>query len=805
MGKFEDLTGKRFGKLTVLYRAEDYVQPSGQRKRMWHCKCDCGNECDIRAADLKTGNTRSCGCFQQSSRGKSTFEDLTGKEFERLTVLFRLPDHITPSGQKQRMWRCKCTCGKECDVYGTQLKNGKKSCGCIAEEEKKRKETAKAIIENREYSISDKQTDTLIKNLLKSAEKTTQRKSERRLAEKKERLLKKKISLESSSLAITNPKLLTEWNTFKNGSLTPYDVTPGSGKKVWWTCSLGHEWQATIASRVNGNGCPYCSNQRILVGFNDLATTNPELLDDWDYERNRVLPTEISFGSSKAVWWKCKNGHSYEMKIHSRTGRQKSGCPYCSTPAKRVLKGFNDLQTKYPDLAKEWHPTRNGDLTPDSILCGSAKRIWWIGKCGHEYEQSIVNRVNGGSCPYCSHQKLLIGFNDFATEHPELLGEWDYEKNTPAPDGVMSHSHYKAWWKCPFGHSYQAWMDNRCGTTHSGCPICDKENHTSFPEQALYYYVKEAFSDAINSDRCATGMELDIFIPSMLAAIEYDGRNWHSNKKHEQKKNLLCREKGISLIRVREAGLQLYEDCICVIREDVRSNDSLSSVIQQVLLILGCTLDVNVDRDSALIYNSYIVTRKSQSLQNNYPELATEWHPTKNGNLTSEMVAPMTNKKVWWLGKCGHEWQMSVEDRAGQNCGCPICSGKRIVSGINDLLSSHPELCEEWNYEKNREIGLFPERIAPHSDKKAWWTCRACGYVWQSKIDSRTRMHAGCPECGKKLVAESKYKPVKCVETGEDFISLQDAEIKTGISKVYISNCCRGKQKTAGKLHWKYI
>ena len=102
-GKFEDLSGKRFGMLTVLYRAADYIQPSGQHKRMWHCRCDCGKESDIRASDLKSGNTRSCGCFQQSSRGQSTFDDLTGKEFGRLIVLYRIPDHVTPSGQKQRM------------------------------------------------------------------------------------------------------------------------------------------------------------------------------------------------------------------------------------------------------------------------------------------------------------------------------------------------------------------------------------------------------------------------------------------------------------------------------------------------------------------------------------------------------------------------------------------------------------------------------------------------------------------------------------------------------------------------------
>ncbi len=125
-GKFEDLSGKRFGMLTVLYKANDYIQPSGQHKRMWHCKCECGKECDIRAADLKSGNSRSCGCFQQFSRGKSSFEDLTGKTFGQLVVLRRLPNHVTPSGQQRTMWLCKCSCGNECTVYATQLKKRKR-------------------------------------------------------------------------------------------------------------------------------------------------------------------------------------------------------------------------------------------------------------------------------------------------------------------------------------------------------------------------------------------------------------------------------------------------------------------------------------------------------------------------------------------------------------------------------------------------------------------------------------------------------------------------------------------------------
>ena len=318
-------------------------------------------------------------------------------------------------------------------------------------------------------------------------------------------------------------------------------------------------------------------------------------------------------------------------------------------------------------------------------------------------------------------------------------------------------------------------------------------------------YVKKHFPEAVNSDKSTIGMELDIFIPSKRTAIEYDGRNWHKNNTYELKKNQACKEKGIRLIRIREKGLQMFDDCCCIVRENVKTNESLSAVIKQILLNLGCVSDVDVEKDSILIYNSYVMTRKLQSLQNCYPDLAKEWHPTKNGNLSAEMVAPMTSKKVWWFDKRGHEWQMSVSDRVGQKCGCPICAGKRIISGINDLLTQYPELCEEWNYEKNSEIGLFPNKVAPHSDKKAWWQCRVCGNEWQSVIDTRTRKRAsGCPECGKRIRSEAKNKSVRCVETKAVYKSIQEAENLTGISRHCISLCCKGKQKTAGKKHWEF-
>lgn len=609
-----------------------------------------------------------------------------------------------------------------------------------------------------------------------------------------------------NSLAVKCPELIREWNIEKNGDLTPHDVTTGSNRKVWWICNRGHEWLAVVGSRVRGNGCPYCSNQLVLKGYNDLCTTHPELINEWDWDKNILDPSQVLAGSKRMAWWKCSLGHSYDMRISTRSS-QKCGCPYCSIPAKRVLKGFNDLQTRYPELAKEWHPSKNGELTPDSVLCGSARKVWWIGICGHEFNQSIANRVHGGNCPYCSHQKLLKGYNDFATTHPSLLNEWDYDKNTFLPSQIGVGSHRKVWWKCPFGHSYQAYPSNRCGISHSGCPICDKENHTSFPEQALLYYIQKYYPDAENSNRTAIGMELDIYIPSLRIAIEYDGANWHKDNFLELKKNRTCQEMNIQLIRIREKGLELYDDCFCILREDNKSELSLSYVIRQVLKAINktITMDVDVRRDSAVIYSSYILTRKKKSLKSLYPDIASEWHPSKNGDLTSEMVAPKTEKKVWWLGQCGHEWLMAVQQRTYQNCGCPICAGKRILSGTNDLLSKYPSICEEWDYKKNAEEGLFPNKVAPHSDKKAWWICKRCGKSWKSKIDGRTRMNAGCPYCKNYKISVSKYKKVKCIETGVVYESIIAAAQHTGVNKQCISNCCRGVQYKAGGLHWKFV
>jgi len=203
----------------------------------------------------------------------------------------------------------------------------------------------------------------------------------------------------SYNLAVVNPSLARQWHPTKNGNLTPKDVTSGISKRVWWICKKGHEWKAVIANRNNGRGCPYCSNQKVNKE-NCLQTINPKLAKEWHPTKNgKLSPKDVTPNSGKKVWWECSKNHEYQARITDRN--RGSGCSYCT--GKKVNKD-NCLQTINPKLAKEWHPSKNGKLTPRNVFPNTNKKVWWMCKKGHEFESEIKNRNRGSGCPYCSER-----------------------------------------------------------------------------------------------------------------------------------------------------------------------------------------------------------------------------------------------------------------------------------------------------------------------------------------------------------------------------------------------------------------
>jgi len=278
----------------------------------------------------------------------------------------------------------------------------------------------------------------------------------------------KMVAAGFNDLKIINPSLAEEWDYEKNSGLRPEFVTAFSNKNVWWICGLGHSWQANVASRNLGAGCPYCSNRYVLTGFNDLLTLSPDLAREWDHAQNTAMSPETVMGSSeRAVWWLCEFGHSWKARIDNR--RMGKGCPYCS--GRKALSGFNDLNTLRPDLAAEWDFLKNGAMTPDNITSQSNRLVWWICQYSHSYRSRVSGRYYGNGCPFCAGRYACPGETDIGTLIPDLLSEWDFERNTDInPRELTIGSSKKIWWVCKYGHHWLCSAANR--KKGSGCPYC---------------------------------------------------------------------------------------------------------------------------------------------------------------------------------------------------------------------------------------------------------------------------------------------------------------------------------------------
>ena len=555
------------------------------------------------------------------------------------------------------------------------------------------------------------------------------------------------LSLHDWCIAQKREQLLAEWDYSKNDNV-PSDVSYASNKKAYWKCEKGHQWEAIIANRsIRERGCPYCSHRIPVVGETDLGTLYPELTLEWNYKKNNgLLPSDVLPFSNKPVWWKCSAGHEWQAKIYNRSING-HGCPYCSN--QKVLAGYNDLETLFPEISKEWDFNKN-QLKPSDFGAGSTRKVWWICSEGHSYETSIHNRVNGKTaCPYCAHQRVLKGFNDLQTTNPDLAKEWDYENNTLNPDEVLANSHTKVWWICKNKHHYQASLANR--SRGAGCPTCNKRKKSSFPEQALYYYIKREFPDAVNGykDKEVLGlkMELDIFIPSVRVGIEYDGRVFHNKQSvaKDNRKYNLCHSHNIKLIRIMEFDpssiWRLYDYKIEI---QPNSSEWLNIAINNTCALLGKIVSPDVERDRNKILA--LLDKRNTNLAEAYPEIAAEWNYELNYPLIPENVAPHSTTKVWWKCSKGHDWQVSVGSRTTNRTGCPACAKLKLPKySKTNLASYRPDVANLWDHEKNGE--LQPSMVGGKSNVHVWFLCPNCGYSWNERAYNVVKRKYLCPKC----------------------------------------------------------
>lgn len=579
-----------------------------------------------------------------------------------------------------------------------------------------------------------------------------------------------------NDLATLNPTLAKEWHPTENGNLKPEDVTPGSGKEVWWLCPKGHHYLMVVNQRAKrGYGCPYCSGHRALKGVNDLATTRPDLAQEWNYEKNSNLtPHDVTVGSRKKVWWLCEKGHAYEQLIIKRTKRGYS-CPYCS--GHKALRGFNDLATVNPRLAKEWHPTKNGDLSPFDITAGSGKRVWWLCPLGHEYQATIHDRNSDDTqCPICNaksqtsfpEQAILFYvkklYPDAISRYKEIF-EHSMELDIYVPSIRLGIEFDGANWHNSAAQFKREKKKFDICQAHHITLIRVKENVDSQWKDvadAIYYIPK-----------VRTYTELEETINAILDAIDRNSNMW-------TRKNPLCFHSAVRANLERDRAdilsyLSEVKDSLAEIRPDVvkcwdySKNGNLApnmfTVSSNQIVHWKCPdcghewqCSINsmtrpgrygcaeCSKSRRGVSFTKQVVRRVGSLAETMPDLAKEWHPTKNGTLTPNDISAGRFQTVWWLcPRCGHEWEASPSNRK-KGSGCPCCSGRVPKSGVNDLETLYPELLTEWDYQKNTD--LDPRQLLPGSGKKAWWKCSRCGHEWEAVIASRTKGH-GCPKCSR--------------------------------------------------------
>ncbi|MBT3221515.1 MAG: zinc-ribbon domain-containing protein [Proteobacteria bacterium] len=287
------------------------------------------------------------------------------------------------------------------------------------------------------------------------------------------------IASVTNSLASLHPDLAAQWHS-KNGSLSPEKVVAGSHKKAWWKCPEGpdHEWEASIGNRSRlGVGCPFCAN--LLVSLtNSLASLHPDLAAQWHPSKNGSLtPDKVVAGSNKKAWWKCPDGpdHEWETSVRNRTIGK--GCPMCCGHIASVT---NSLGSLHPDIAGQWHPSKNGTLTPDQVVAGGHKKAWW--KCNegadHEWEASIGSRSRGAGCPMCCGLSPSVT-NSLASHYPDIAAEWHPSKNgSLTPEQVVAGSNKKAWWKCRNNEAH-VWETTPASRIRgSGCHVCNRRGWT---------------------------------------------------------------------------------------------------------------------------------------------------------------------------------------------------------------------------------------------------------------------------------------------------------------------------------------
>ena len=561
------------------------------------------------------------------------------------------------------------------------------------------------------------------------------------------------------------PLLKKEFYINKN-NINPKYISATSNIRFHWLCNKGHSFQSAPNGRTQLNvkrnkevgECPYCSNQ-LVCDDNSFATLHPELAKFWDHEKNDLTPKEIVGGHTKKVHWKCDKGHSFERSPYQQVN-QKIKCPSCGDKnGKNITKlaKDNSLSFKFPEIARQWHSTKNGKLKPkDIIATNPTKEIWWKCEKGddHVFKALCYSRVTEQvKCPFCSGHKISKT-NNIAYLYPELSKQWDHKKNGKLkPEKLTAGSQKAAWWLCSKNHSWKAVVHSR--TRGSGCKICSGRG-ISYLEIRFYAELKSILNEVKWGSR-VDGYQVDILLTGLRIGIEVDGNYWHKKEKklnHDIKKGEYLKKKKIKLIRVRENGLDLINsklDYNCDL--NYQKKETVNRLLYKIKSITKSKkasrkINIYLKKSKFVDQNSFQNISQNlpapifeNSLAYNHKDISSEWDYNKNKPLVPEMFKSGSNLEVWWICKKKHSYPAKIANRTALKRGCPYCGG-RYATKENNLQIAYPKIAKEWHPKFN--LNLMPSDFLPTSGQYVWWLCKN-GHAYRKTIARRIKQKAKCP------------------------------------------------------------
>lgn len=521
--------------------------------------------------------------------------------------------------------------------------------------------------------------------------------------------------------------LAEQWHERLNDPVRPDDVDADSSYNAWWTCpTCLNVWQAPVADRTGGAQCPACEAGQ---------SGEPALTVESD--RKQIA-------------------HRHHFRL-AQPGRS--------------------LADQEPDVAALWHPTRNGEITPDMVAPRSSLKAWWICAKGHEWQRSVnAQLVRGSVCRLCkprSRRQQIVPRSpepgkSLRDLHPEVAALWHPTKNgDTAPEHVVPGTHFVAWWTCSNGHEWQRRVDGQ--VANNSCPLCERGDTSGsladlYPDVAAMWFSKLNRSASPTTVRPTSTYKAHWRCPACHHAWVRTVVDQVRVGRCEQ-----CRYGTARVFHRPKQGNSLADrDHSVAALWDTTGNGGVGADSVSIMSGLSawwkcpdghmwersvkdqCVLGVCPECDPGRLELVEEAKRAGvtappvgKSLAETDPDVAAWWCSELNGALKATMVNARLSRSVWWECPRGHRWSASVLKQARNGCACRECYSE--LAREASVAVQAPSVAEWWDAGLNAVRGMDVESVPASSKRTAWWRCER-GHLFDAPVSDMVARPV-CPVC----------------------------------------------------------